>query len=215
MRRCAYLSLVVFGLTFLGDARSAAAQQATEEEAAPDAPGEQPASTTDREAREAYEAGAVAFDEGRYSIALDFFRRSFTLSGRPALLYNVGLSADRLRRDREALEAFEGYIDAVPDSPHARQVNARIASLRAAIAADEEDSAREEREREERERVLLAEARGDNESIFEAWWFWTIVGVVVAGAATAAILVATTSDRPDDPLPGTQGAVFMTLSVGP
>jgi tetratricopeptide (TPR) repeat protein len=175
------------------------------------------AARRDREAREAYEAGAVSFEEGRYSVALDFFQQSYALSGRPTLLYNIGLSLDRLRRDREALDAFERYLDAEPESEHRRQVSARIASLRAALAAEEEERAREEREREARDRALVAEANGEagGGSVFEAWWFWTIVGVLVAGGAATAIVLATSGDQVEEPLRGTNGAVFATLSFGP
>lgn len=91
---------------------------------------------TDEEARALYQAGRIAFDQGRFESALDYFQRSYELSGRPALLFNIGSAADRLRRDAVALDAFERYLEAVPDSPDAASVRARIEVLRAAIAAD-------------------------------------------------------------------------------
>jgi tetratricopeptide (TPR) repeat protein len=92
---------------------------------------------TDEEARALYQAGRIAFDQGRFDSALDYFQRSYELSGRPALLFNIGSAADRLRRDEIALEAFERYLEEVPDSPDLASVQARIRVLRAAVAADE------------------------------------------------------------------------------
>ncbi len=192
------------------------------QEASEDPTGEVVAeSATEREARAAYDAGAVAFDEGRYSVALESFQRSHELSGRPALLYNIGLCFDRLRRDREALEAFEAYREAEPDTPHRRLVDARIAALRTALA-------QEERAREEQEAAAAARAAQDGAlaasdeeepdgggSLLGEWWFWTVVGVVVLGGAAAAIGLAASGDRVQEPLPGTQGAVFATLTFGP
>jgi tetratricopeptide (TPR) repeat protein len=92
---------------------------------------------TDEEARALYQAGRIAFDQGRFDSALDYFQRSYELSGRPALLFNIGSAADRLRRDAVALDAFERYLEEVPDSPDTASVQARIRVLRAAVAAEE------------------------------------------------------------------------------
>jgi len=57
----------------------------------------------------------------------------FELSQRPGLLHNIGTTADRLRRDDEALEAFRAYLEAVPDAPYRASVEARITVLQRAI----------------------------------------------------------------------------------
>jgi len=90
----------------------------------------------DSEARALFEAGRVAFDEGRFENALEYFQRSYELSRRPQLLYNIGSAADRLRRDREALEAFEAFLEAVPSSPNRAHVEGRIRVLRQAQDQD-------------------------------------------------------------------------------
>ncbi len=89
----------------------------------------------DREARALFEAGREAFDRGRFESALDYFQRSYDLSHRPGLLYNIGSAADRLRRDDVALEAFRQFlVDAPPDDETREQVEARIAAIEEAIA---------------------------------------------------------------------------------
>lgn len=91
----------------------------------------------DVEAREAFEQGREAYEDGRFEEALVLFRRSHRLSGNPVLLYNVALAADRLRRDREALDAYRSYLDEVDDARHRPSVEARIAILEDAIARGE------------------------------------------------------------------------------
>jgi hypothetical protein len=49
------------------------------------------------EARALYAAGQAAFHDGRYEHALEYLQRSYELSHRPALLYNIGTTFDRLR----------------------------------------------------------------------------------------------------------------------
>lgn len=91
-------------------------------------------SGSDAEARSLFEAGEVAFREGRFENALEYLQRSYELSHRPALLYNLGTTYDRLRRDAEALAAFERYLEEVPDAAQRAQIERRIAVLRESIA---------------------------------------------------------------------------------
>ena len=115
-------------------ARAQASEGASDE--APGDPGLS-ADRRDEEARNLFHAGEVAFGDGRFESALDYFQRAYELSGRGAMLYNIASAADRLRRDRDALEAFERYLREVPEAGNRAQVEARIAVLREAIARAE------------------------------------------------------------------------------
>lgn len=114
------LGALAFALFFTGAAAKAQ-----------DAPNE----SLDREARALFDAGSTAFEDARYADALSYFRRAYELSHRPGLLYNVGLAADRLRHDEEALAAFEQFLAEAGDSPRRRDVEARVAAIRTAIEA--------------------------------------------------------------------------------
>jgi tetratricopeptide (TPR) repeat protein len=92
----------------------------------------------DAEARALFDAGRAAFSAGRFEEALAHFRRSLELSGRAELHYNVGISADRLRRDEEALEAFRRYVAEVPGAENREEVEARIAILERELAEEAE-----------------------------------------------------------------------------
>jgi hypothetical protein len=84
---------------------------------------------TDKKARDLFEKGRVAWDEGRFREAWEFWHHSYRLSRRPELLYNVGQAADRLRMDREALEAFRLYLEKNPDAANRNEVENRIRIL--------------------------------------------------------------------------------------
>ncbi len=88
----------------------------------------------DEEARALFTAGSTAFDNARYEEALGYFQRAYELSHRSALLYNIGIAADRLRRDREALGAFEQFLEETPEHPRRRDVEVRVEVLRRAVA---------------------------------------------------------------------------------
>jgi tetratricopeptide (TPR) repeat protein len=102
---------------------------------------EPPPQTSDRpvaddEARGLFLAGEAAFRDARWEDAIRYFRDAYRLSPRPGLLYNIGVSADRLRRDTEALEAFEHFLREIgdQDAPHRHDAEARVEVLRRAIA---------------------------------------------------------------------------------
>lgn len=83
------------------------------------------------EARASFEAGRVAYAAGRFDRAYEDFARAYELSARPALLYNMALAADRLRRDDDAVALYERYLAALPDAENRASVEERLAFLRA------------------------------------------------------------------------------------
>ena len=103
-----------------------------------------PTTRVDSEARSLFEAGRSAFADARYEDALDAFRRSYALSQRPELLFNIGQCEDRLRHDAEAVAAFEAFIEALPDAAQRPEIEARLAILRASIARAEAAAAQAE-----------------------------------------------------------------------
>lgn len=107
----------------------------------------------DDSAREYFERGRVAFEGADYERALVYFRHAYRLSQRSELQYNIGVAADRLQREEEALEAFEEYLDQTDRPEREAEVKERIDALRRSIA-----------ERESTERAL-AEATIQYEAI--------------------------------------------------
>ncbi len=132
--RAAAVSLVTLGCaaSSVGLAHAQATTPAT--------PPPTPTTTTsdaegaEAEARALYAAAQAAFHEGRFENSLQYFQRAYELTRRPALLYNLGVTYDRLRRDQEALDAFEQYLREEPQAPNVREVEGRVAVLRQAIA---------------------------------------------------------------------------------
>ena len=126
------LSLITLHTT---STRPACAQDATPQAARDTSAAAPEPAAHDEEARALFAAGRAAFAEGRYDEALTRFVRAHELSGRPQLLYNIGVSADRLRRDEDALRAFRAYVEAVPEADNHAEIVARIAILERELAA--------------------------------------------------------------------------------
>ncbi|MCB9658244.1 MAG: tetratricopeptide repeat protein [Sandaracinaceae bacterium] len=186
---------------------------------------QQPAS--EEEARALFVAGRVAFDEGRFEDAHEYFTRSYELSHRPELLYNIGTCADRLGHQEEALEVFREYVAQSPESPKRAQVEARIAVLeqqvaerraleaRAGQVPTPEQAARmaEQRDGPPGADLSREDERGSNTGL--------IVGLAVGGAVVVAAVVVMSvvlSGREGAPqygVRGDSGNVILTLRSAP
>lgn len=88
-------------------------------------------------AKKEFASGTSAYQNGEFAAALAHFRQAYELTKSPDLLYNIATVSDRMRHDAEALEAYEGYIEARPKSPDREHVEGRIQALRAAIHAQQ------------------------------------------------------------------------------
>ena len=91
----------------------------------------------DNAGREYFERGRAAFEEADYENALAYFRHAYELSGRAELQYNVGVAADRLQREEEALEAFRRYLAETDNPTREAEVRQRIDALERTIAQRE------------------------------------------------------------------------------
>ena len=188
-------------------------------------------SAHDAEARALFEAGRVAYSDGRFEAALTHFRNSYELSGRPRLLYNIGSAADKLRRDQQALEAFEAYLAQVPGADNRNEVAARIEVLRAqlrahpttanpasSVATPREAAAAGAQQNTGGAAVVTVgnrdgQPRDGDGSILSEWWFWTLIGAAIAGGVLIAVLAATSGDSTAELRTGTGGGVVFTLEM--
>lgn len=146
------------------------------------------------EARQSFERGHAAYEAGRFEEALEHFQHSFELTEEPTLLYNIASVYDRLRRDREALDAYRRFLELRPDTPDREQVLARIEVLERTLATAAEPPAEPALD------VVEPSAPGAADLLdgaqpttaprqtepWEDWPMW----VIVAGAVVAAVAIA-------------------------
>ncbi len=63
------------------------------------------------EAKLAFAAGKVAFERGEYEQALSQFQRANLIAPAPSLSYNIGKTYEKMGRYRDAVLAFERYLE--------------------------------------------------------------------------------------------------------
>lgn len=142
----------------------------------------------DQQARELYSAGELAYGEGRFDEALGLFQRAYELSGRPELLYNVGLAATNAGDERAALAALEQYLRDIPEAPNRGIVEGRIANLRREIEEEETNAHAAEEERARQAALEAERARASNDGVRTAGWALTIAGGVLAAGGVATLV---------------------------
>jgi len=190
----------------------------------------------DAEARGLFMAAQVAFDEGRFESAVQYFLQAFRLSGRPELLYNIGNTYDRLQKPEEALRHFEQYLQQRPGAENERQVEARVRLLRQTLEARQAPSTSEATPSEatlapatvsaptpeqtaqasaytEPERAPSAPpaATTADEGSGTSWVIWGGLGAVVVAAAVVAVVIASGGDTTQGPLVPREGTPVVKL----
>jgi tetratricopeptide (TPR) repeat protein len=81
-------------------------------------------------ARDHFERGVAAYDEGRYDDALHEFEAARDADPLPAFDYNIARCADRLGHKTEAIAAYEHYLVVEPSADNIAKVRERLVTLR-------------------------------------------------------------------------------------
>jgi hypothetical protein len=84
-------------------------------------------------ARERFQAGVRAYEEGRYRDAVDLLLEADRSMHSPAFAYNIGLAYEAMEDQASALRWFRSYLREAPDTEDKPAVEKRIAALEGAL----------------------------------------------------------------------------------
>jgi hypothetical protein len=181
----------------------------------------QPAQAADKaKARAAYGRATQDYDLGEYTEALDEFKEAYRQYEDPSFLFNIGQCHRQLGDKPAAVRAYRTYLIKLPNAPNRALVLDMIAKLEKSI--DEEQATKAappqgtmtpsgETPPEPEpavaapapvaaEPVVARTAPPPHTPVYKKWWLWTIVGVVVVGAAVGiGVGVSQTSSTPTFP----------------
>ncbi len=147
-------------------------------------------------AREAYAAG-------NYQVAVELYSKLYASTLHPTYLRNIGRCYQNLDEPDRAIKSFQEYLrKAKVNAAERREVEAYIAEMEALkkqraqpVPASPPAASVDLTARAPDLTVRAPEPRPVSPPLYERWWFWTGIGVVAAGAATAYML-STRSDAP-------------------
>jgi tetratricopeptide (TPR) repeat protein len=169
---------------------------------------------------EHYEQALSQYDAGRYDDALTGFQAAYARRQMPWLLINIGRAVQRLGRPQEAINYYERYKKAEPNiDPEAeKRVNKYIEQARALLEQTPEQPnlpippkldptppPAGSLTANPSPTPTEPPAAPASKPVYKKWWFWTIIGVVAAGAVAGGVAGAVVSQKkpPAEPfLPG-------------
>ncbi len=96
---------------------------------------------SDETARIHFKAGTSYYDTGDYELALREFNRSYELSGRPELQYNISLTYEKLGDLEAAIQALEKYLNEAKDIPNRKTLELRLTNLNKRLEQQREAAA--------------------------------------------------------------------------
>lgn len=183
------------------------------------------------EAQRHYTAGMAHYNLREYKEAIKEFEASYRLAPDPVFLFNLAQCHRLIKHDRDALYFYQAYLRARPDADNRVEVEKRVETLKKAVALLPPEPAKPEPARPEPadttttttstsstagstaphpegsnavvgSSVSVAAAPAPRPTpVYKKWWLWTIVGVVVVGAAVGTgVALGTRSDARSYPL---------------
>src|SRR4051794_7113825 len=82
-----------------------------------------------------FETGRNAYNAGDYVTAIREFKQAEQLRPSPILDYNIGLANEKLGKRRVAVKYYKRYLELQPNAANKGEVEAKVTSLEAEIAA--------------------------------------------------------------------------------
>lgn len=81
-------------------------------------------------ARQRFSQGISLYQAGHYAEALAALEGAYAASPAPPVLYNIGVCLEQLGRLEEAVDAFDRFLDATPQSARTDETRTRIDRIR-------------------------------------------------------------------------------------
>jgi hypothetical protein len=154
-------------------------------------------------------AARKAFAAGEWSAALDLFAQLYAETLHPVYLRNIGRCHQRLREPQKAIDAFNDYLAKGKVSADERaEIQGYIKEMEALRQEKDAQAARAAKAEQPAPQPLPPTLRPEpppaqivtapvpeEPPVYKRWWFWTAVGVAVAGGVAAALLLRPSSDN--------------------
>jgi len=130
-----------------------------------------------------YAEGKRLYNLGKFDEAARFFQKAYEAKPQAVFLYNLAQCFKHLDTPKDLKKAifyFKGYLRGTPSAADLAEVKQTITKLEERIAALEAERKREPKQAPPKPAPV--KKRDLARPFYKTWWFWTVVGAVVAGA---------------------------------
>lgn len=178
------------------------------------------------QARAEFQRGVTAYNLGQFEDAAKAYAEAYRLKPLPGFLFNLGQCERQLGRLEKAAFFFRRFLELMPASPNAPTARQLLEEVEARRAAEKQAEARQaEGIAAQAEPKLLvvppppalasdatptAPASNPEPTVeaplYKKWWLWTLVGVVVVGAAAGTAVAVSSQSSPSQTSLGTLDA---------
>lgn len=150
------------------------------------------ACTVDPICAEHYEKARSFSKEGRFEEALAHYMAAYSMHPVPTLLFNIGRVNHRLGRNQDAINSYQNYLSQAGETDTALREKAKdyLSQLTLQRATSNSHNTVSTTISG---RQMPSAVTQEQTPIYNKWWFWTGLGVLVAGG-TIAIIVGTQVD---------------------
>jgi len=126
---------------------------------------------------------------GRYEEAVASFRRAYEVKADARLLFDIAECYREMGAVDQALFYYDRYLAGWPDAFDRAEVEEKVTDLEAMRGGAPPRTAAAARRRHP---VMIVEQPANKPKqtphVWQRWWFWTAVGVALAGGVSAALL---------------------------
>ena len=168
-----------------------------------------------------YNLALALYQAQKYEESVPEFKAAYEIDPKPGLLFNIAQAYRKAGHPRDAIQYYDRYLSVEPrlDGDTRRKVDGYLAEARNTLAALELEMKRrlaEEKAAREQEPapietpaarvepvapqpatpagLVAVESQAQvHKPIYKRWWFWTIVGGVVAAGVVTGVVVGTSS----------------------
>jgi tetratricopeptide (TPR) repeat protein len=147
-------------------------------------------------ARALFAEGVERVDRGEFAEALEIFRRIQRSRPHPIILYNMAWCLARLDRHREAIAAFDSYLEQADEESPQRVSEARIELARLQELMEEREPDEHPPPPEPPEAPDEPEPTRGRRHLSPGW-FWSALGLTAATAIAMAVTGGLTLQRND------------------
>ena len=144
----------------------------------------------ERAAKRHYDRGQKLYNLQKFEEALEQYQKAFDAAPLPGFLFNIAQCQRNLGDYDAAIFSYKRFLRLDPESQKREQVEELIEELEQKKAeGDTERLGLGKRKKKTEEEEPVVET-SDGAPVYKKWWFWTGVGVLVAGGVVAAVALS-------------------------